>query len=137
MANSKELKNNLKEISKMITRVQKVQQEQTTTQSNLSTPFSIEEKTVLVHMITNIVKEELQTNEMVLQKVVSSNLKVTNERLEKLSREVSDMKERLEFTQKQLEDETKAIKKDFKSNETEDLLDLERITNKLTELEDR
>ena len=137
MANSKELKNNLKEISKMITRVQKVQQEQTTTQSNLSTPFSIEEKTVLVHMITNIVKEELQTNEMVLQKVVSSNLKVTNERLEKLSREVSDMKERLEFTQKQLEDETKAIKKDFKSNETEDPLDLERITNKLTELEDR
>ena len=137
MANSKELKNNLKEISKMITRAQKVQQEQTTTQSNLSTPFSIEEKTVLVHMITNIVKEELQTNEMVLQKVVSSNLKVTNERLEKLSREVSDMKERLEFTQKQLEDETKAIKKDFKSNETEDLLDLERITNKLTELEDR
>ena len=137
MANSKELKNNLKEISKMITRVQKVQQEQTTTQSNLSTPFSIEEKTVLVHMITNIVKEELQTNEMFLQKVVSSNLKVTNERLEKLSREVSDMKERLEFTQKQLEDETKAIKKDFKSNETEDLLDLERITNKLTELEDR
>ena len=137
MANSKELKNNLKEISKMITRAQKIQQEQTTTQSNLSTPFSIEEKTVLVHMITNIVKEELQTNEMVLQKVVSSNLKVTNERLEKLSREVSDMKERLEFTQKQLEDETKAIKKDFKSNETEDLLDLERITNKLTELEDR
>ena len=137
MANSKELKNNLKEISKMITRAQKVQQEQTTTQSNLSTPFSIEEKTVLVHMITNIVKEELQTNEMVLQKVVSSNLKVTNERLEKLSREVSDMKERLEFTQKQLEDETKAIKKDFKSNKTEDLLDLERITNKLTELEDR
>ena len=137
MANSKELKNNLKEISKMITRAQKVQQEQTTIQSNLSTPFSIEEKTVLVHMITNIVKEELQTNEMVLQKVVSSNLKVTNERLEKLSREVSDMKERLEFTQKQLEDETKAIKKDFKSNKTEDLLDLERITNKLTELEDR
>ena len=63
-------------------------------------------------MIGNIVKEELQAHEVVLQEIVSSNLKVTNERLEKLSREVSDIKESLEFTQKQIEDETKEIKKD-------------------------
>ena len=63
-------------------------------------------------MIGNIVKEELQAHEVVLQEIVSSNLKVANERLEKLSREVSDIKESLEFTQKQIEDETKEIKKD-------------------------
>ena len=49
---------------------------------------------------------------MVLQEIVSSNLKVTNERLEKLSGEVSDIKESLELTQKQIEDEIKEIKKD-------------------------
>ena len=63
-------------------------------------------------MIGNIVKEELQAQEVVLQKIVSSNLKVTNERLEKLSGEVSEIKESLEFAQKQIEDETKEIKKD-------------------------
>ena len=63
-------------------------------------------------MIGNIVKEELQAHEVVLQEIVSSNLKVTNERLEKLSGEVSDIKESLEFTQKQIEDEIKEIKKD-------------------------
>ena len=46
-------------------------------------------------MIGNIVKEELQAHEVVLQEIVSSNLKVTNERLEKLSGEFSDIKESL------------------------------------------
>ena len=40
-------------------------------------------------MIRNILKEELQTNEVVLQEIVSSNFKVTNERLEKLSGETT------------------------------------------------
>ena len=44
-------------------------------------------------MIRNILQEELQTKEVVLQEIVSSNLKVTNERLEKLSGEFSDTKE--------------------------------------------
>ena len=46
-------------------------------------------------MIRNILKEELQTNEVVLPEIVSSNLKVTYERLEKLSGEFSDIKESL------------------------------------------
>ena len=46
---------------------------------------------------------------MVLQEIVSFNLKITNERLEKLSAKVSDIKESLEFTQKILEDKTKVI----------------------------
>ena len=45
-------------------------------------------------MIRNILKEE-QTNEVVLQEIVRSNLKVTNERLEKISGEFSDIKESL------------------------------------------
>ena len=128
----------------MMTRAKKqLQQEQTPTPSNLSTPLSNEEETALAHIIRNIVKEELQEHKVVYQEIVSSNFKVTNERLEKLSEEVSKIKENLEFTQKQLEDETKAIKKDIETlkkslNEIEkDLLDPEDITNKLIELEDR
>ena len=88
-------------------------------------------------------KEELLAHEEVHQEIVSSNLKVTNERLETLSGEVSDITESLEFSQKQLEDKTKVIKKDIEIsqenlNEIEkDLLDPEDITNKLIELEDR
>ena len=85
--------------------------------------------------------EEQQAHEAALQKTVSSNLKVANERLEKLSGEVSNITKSLEFTQKQLENETKVIKKDIKTlqkhlNEVKkDLLDPENITNKLIELE--
>ena len=80
---------------------------------------------------------------MVLQEIVISNLKVTNERLERLCGEVSYIKESQELTQKQLEDETKVIKKDNEIlqknlNKIEkDLLDSDIIENKLIKLEDR
>ena len=64
-------------------------------------------------MIRNTLKEELQAHKTVLQKIVSSNLKVINERLEKLSGEVSDITKSLVFTQKHFKDETKVIKKDI------------------------
>ena len=64
-------------------------------------------------MIRNTLKEELQAHKTVLQETVSSNLKVINERLEKLSGEVSDITKSLVFTQKHFKDETKVIKKDI------------------------
>ena len=65
-------------------------------------------------MIRNIVKEELQTYEVILQEIVGSNLKVTIELLEKLSGEVRNRIGSLEFIQKQLKDKTKMIKKTLK-----------------------
>ena len=65
-------------------------------------------------MIRNIVKEELQTYEVVFQEIVGSNLKVTIELLEKLSGEVRNRIGSLEFIQKQLKDKTKMIKKTLK-----------------------
>ena len=44
---------------------------------------------------------------------VCSNVKVTNEQLVKLYGDVSDTTKSLEFTQKELEDGTKVIKKDI------------------------
>ena len=118
----------------MMTRAKKqLQQEQTPTPSNLSTPLSNEEETALAHIIRNIVKEELQVHKVVYQEIVSSNFKVTNERLEKLSEEVSEIKK---TKQRQLKKTLKHYKKSL--NEIEkDLLDPEDITNKLIELEDR
>ena len=67
------------------------QREQTPTSSNFLMPLSNEEEMVLFHTNRSIVKEELQSHEVVLQEIVSSNLKVTNDGLEKLSGEVSDI----------------------------------------------
>ena len=49
---------------------------------------------------------------MVLKEIVSSNLKITNERLEKLSGEIRNIKKSQKFTQKQLKDEANVVKKD-------------------------
>ena len=49
---------------------------------------------------------------MVLQETGSSNLKITNERLEKLSGEIRNIKKSKKFTQKQLKDEANVVKKD-------------------------
>ena len=93
----------------MMTRAKKqLQQEQTPTPSNLSTPLSNEEETALAHIIRNIVKEELQVHKVVYQEIVSSNFKVTNERLEKLSEEVSEIKK---TKQRQLKKTLKHYKK--------------------------
>ena len=100
--------NKLKETPKTMTRTKKaLQREQTPTSSNFLTPLSNKEETALAHMIGNVTKEELQAHEAVLQEIVSSNLKVTNERLEKLCGKVSNITNSLEFTQKQLEGKTK------------------------------
>ena len=49
---------------------------------------------------------------MVLQETGSSNLKITNERLEKLSGEIRNIKKSKKFTQKQLKEEANVVKKD-------------------------
>ena len=73
----------MKETLKTMTRTKKaLQREQTPTSSNFLRPLSNKEETALAHMIGNVIKEERQAHEAVLQEIASSNLKVTNERLE-------------------------------------------------------
>ena len=68
---------------------------------------------------------------------------MTNDKLEKLSGEVSDIRESVEATKKKLEDETKMIKKDIEILQKDlnriekDFIDPEDIKNKLTEQEGR
>ena len=94
MVNLKQLQNKLKETPKMLTRAKN----NYSMNKFLLTVISqqhFQTKKKQAHMIRNILQEELQTKEVVLQEIVSSNLKVTNERLEKLSGEFSDIKESL------------------------------------------
>ena len=95
MINLKQLQNKLKETPKMLTRAKNNYSMNKFLLTVISQQLSNEEETALAHMIRNILQEELQTKEVVLQEIVSSNLKVTNERLEKLSGEFSDIKESL------------------------------------------
>ena len=80
--------------------------EQTPTPGNFLTPFSIEEEPELAQVIRNFVKEKLQAHSMVLQEIISSNLKVKNDWLERLSWEVS-----LELTQNNLKMKQRWLKK--------------------------
>ena len=61
--------------------------------------------------------------------------KVTNDRLDRVSQDVTDLKQSLEFTQEQMKEEINKIKKDLKDFQ-QDLLDPKYVSLKLIELED-
>ena len=75
--------------------------------------------------------------------MLNDNIKVTNDRLDRILQDVTDLKQSLEFTQEQMKEEIKKIKKDLKDfdkniNEVQqDLLDPKYVSSKLIELEDR
>ena len=90
-----------------------------------------------------IVKEELAAHEKNNKALINSNLKATNERLDKIAMEMDELSKSLEFTQSQLDEKLGSIKKDItkldnniKSTE-KDILDLDEVSTKLVELEDR
>ena len=75
--------------------------------------------------------------------MTNDNIKVINDCLDKISQNVTDLKQSLEFTQDQIKEEINKIMKDLKQlnkniNEVqEDLLDPKYVSSKLIELEDR
>ena len=77
------------------------------------------------------------------REVISNNLKNTNDRLDKISKEMNELTKSLEFTQDQLEGEINNIKENIKHLEKsikgikENLLDPNNISSKLIKLEDR
>ena len=74
--------------------------------------------------------------------MINDNIKVTNDRLDKISQDVTDLKQSLEFIPDQMKEEINKIKKDTKEldksiNEVQqDLLDPNYVSSKLIELED-
>ena len=82
------------------------------------------------------------TRNFYINYMLNDNIKVTNDRLDKISQDVTDLKQSLEFIPDQMKEEINKIKKDIKEldksiNEVQqDLLDPNYVSSKLIELED-
>ena len=102
-----------------------------------------EDEKALLETIRKIVKDELASHQLAIKEMINDNIKVTNDRLDRISQDVTDLKQSLEFTQEQMKEEINKIKKDLKDldkniNEVQqDLLDPKYVSSKLIELEDR
>ena len=67
-----------------------------------------------IDTITKIVKEELKKRETKMIEMISNNLQNTNERLDKISKEMTELTKSFKFTQDQLEGEINNIKESIK-----------------------
>ena len=70
---------------------------------------------IILETLRTIAKDELSAHEAAIKKLINSNMKTTNEQLDKLSTEMAELTKSLEHTQDQLNDELKTIKIDIKN----------------------
>ena len=93
--------------------------------------------------IKNIINKEFGKLEKKIDAMIKLHLKSTNERLEKIPKDVTEVKKSLEFTQSMLYEKLSTVKNDIKILASEmkelenDLLDPNEVLEKLIELEDR
>ena len=91
----------------------------------------------LADTIRKIVKEEFKDYETKMSEMISNNLQNTNDRLDKISKEMTELTKSLEFTQDQLEGEINNIKENIKRLETsikeieDDLFDPNDVSSKV------
>ena len=67
-----------------------------------------------IDTITKIVKEEFKKHGTKMIEMISNNLQNTNERLDKISKEMTELTKSFKFTQDQLEGEINNIKESIK-----------------------
>ena len=97
----------------------------------------------LIDTIRQIAKEEFKEHETKMSEIISNNLQNTNDRLDKISKEMTELTKSLEFTQNQLEGEINNTTENIKHLETsikgikDDFLDPNDASSKLIKLEDR
>ena len=138
MVNYKQLTNKSKSTAKMTLRSSSVMQ------NTPSTSVQSDDKNdELVNTIRDIIKEDLGEHEKKLNEILKSQLQNTNERLDKISNEVLEITKVLELTKGKPDDvpaivknEISKIKSDLQVLE-DDLLDPNKVSKKLIELEDR
>ena len=138
MVNYKQLTNKSKSTAKMTLRSSSVMQ------NTPSTSVQSDDKNdELVNTIRDIIKEDLGEHEKKLNEILKSQLQNTNERLDKISNEMLEITKSLEFTQGKLDEEIAIVKNDISKIKSDmqvledDLLDPNKVSKKLIELEDR
>ena len=70
-----------------------------------------EDEESLSDIIRQMIKEELAPHEKPIKALINSSLNATNEHLDKIATEMSELSETLEFTQRQLDEELGNAKK--------------------------
>ena len=96
MVGSKQLNNKLKATPKNSLRTRLVPAATSTT------PATKENNEGLIQTTRKIVREELEDHKEKVSEIIKSQLKNTNNRLDKVSQEVADITKSLEFTQEEL-----------------------------------
>ena len=56
------------------------------------TPRMGEDEKALLETIRKIVKDELASHQLAIKEIINDNIKVTNDRLDKISQDVTDLK---------------------------------------------
>ena len=74
------------------------------------TPRTVEDEKALSETIRKIVKDELASHQLAIKEIINDSIKVANDRLDKISQDVTDLKQSLEFTQEQMKEEKNKIK---------------------------
>ena len=141
MCNTKQNGANIKSTAKMALRVRKtINQERNT--PTIPKLYEKNEKSLIV-TIRKLQTKSLRNMKPKRREVISNNLKNTNDRLDKISKEMNELTKSIGFTQDQLEGEINNIKENIKHLEKsikgikENLLDPNNISSKLIKLEDR
>ena len=65
-------------------------------QGTPTTPRNEEDEQKLLETIRKIVKDEFASHELVIKEMINASIKDTKERLDKISQDVSDLKQSLE-----------------------------------------
>ena len=138
MVNYKQLTNKSKSTAKMTLRSSSVMQ------NTPSTSVQSDDKNdEFVNTIRDIIKEDLGEHEKKLNEILKSQLQNTNERLDKISNEVLEITKVLELTKGKPDDEPAIVKNEISKIKSDlqvledDLLDPNKVSKKLIELEDR
>ena len=96
----------------------------------------------LVNTIRHVFKEEFEVHENKLNDIIKTNIEAVNVWLNKISEEVDEINKSLKFTQNKFGEELATIKSNIKKVKSnmkeiiEDLLDSDKVSSKLIELED-
>ena len=97
----------------------------------------------LVNTIRRVFKEELEVHENKINDIIKTNMEAVNVRLNTISEKVDEITKSLKFTQNKFDEELAIVKNNIKKVKsdmkeiTEDLLDSDKVSSKLIELEDR
>ena len=88
------------------------------------------ENDLLTHRLEEMISRMFKEQEENLIKIISANTKIMNDKFNELNRKIEEFKVSLEFTEKELKDEIKAVKIEYES-------EVNNLREKIREMEDR